>query len=96
MIKVIKQNNLITISGHANSDVYGKDIVCASVSSIVYTTINALMKLDEASAQIKDESVMEIKVLKNDEITNALVENMMDLLKDLAKDYPKNVSVKES
>ena len=40
MIKVIKENNMIMISGHANHNEYGKDIVCASVSSIIYTTLN--------------------------------------------------------
>jgi uncharacterized protein YsxB (DUF464 family) len=35
-------------------------------------------------------------VLKNDDITNKLLNNMLDLLKSLAKDYPKNISVKES
>ena len=43
MIKVEIENNKIEIKGHANYDDYGKDIVCASVSSIVITTINAII-----------------------------------------------------
>ena len=39
MIKVELKDNLITIKGHAGYDDKGKDIVCASVSSIVITTI---------------------------------------------------------
>ena len=44
MIKVIINKNQINITGHALYDTVGKDIVCASVSSIIYTTVNALFK----------------------------------------------------
>ena len=96
MIKVNRKDNIITISGHANSGEYGKDIVCAAVSSIVYTTINAIHRIMDNAIEVQDESTMEIKVLMNDEIVNDLIENMFDLLKDLEKDYPKNLIVKES
>jgi len=96
MIKVVKNDNTITISGHANSAEYGKDIVCASVSSIVYTTINALKKIQEQSIEVEDNGSMVIKVLTEDEIVKALIENMIELLKSLEEDYPKNLSVKES
>ena len=96
MIKVIKENNKIMISGHANHNEYGKDIVCASVSSIIYTTLNAIKCLKDNTIEVKDNETMEITYVENDEITNKLINNMMDLLKDLSKDYPKNISVKES
>ena len=96
MIKVNKNNNIITISGHANSAEYGKDIVCASVSSIIYTTVNALKRINEKSIDFEDDSVMKITVLENDEITNNLIDNMMELLKSIETDYPKNLNVKES
>ena len=96
MIKVVKDNNIITISGHANSAEYGKDIVCASVSSIIYTTINALKKIQEESIEVEDNNKMTIKILTDDEIVMSLIENMMELLKSLEIDYPKNLNVKES
>ena len=96
MIKVVKKDNIITISGHANSAEYGKDIVCASVSSIIYTTINALKKIQEESIEVEDKGSMIIKVLTDDEIVKTLIENMMELLKSIEEDYPKNLSVKES
>lgn len=95
MIKVIKNNNIITISGHADSGEYGKDIVCASVSSMVILTINALKRINPSSVDVKDEESMEIKVNSTDEITTTLIDNLLDHLKDLAKDYPKNLNVKE-
>ena len=96
MIKVKKENNIISISGHANSAEYGKDIVCASVSSIIYTTVNALKRINEKSIDFEDTNVMKITILETDEITNALIDNMMELLKSIETDYPKNLNVKES
>ena len=95
MIKVIKENNKIMISGHANHNEYGKDIVCASVSSIIYTTLNAIKCLKDNTLDVKDNDVMEITYLAEDEITSKLINNMIELLKNLENDYPKNISVKE-
>lgn len=95
MIKIIKNNNVIEISGHAGYDNYGKDIVCSSVSSICYTTINALKKLDKF-IEVIDKDKMIIKFDSNDEESIKLIDNMLDLLKDLSNDYPKNITVKEN
>ena len=54
MIKVEIKNNKIEIKGHAYYDDYGKDIVCASVSSIVITTINAIIEFDPESIYYED------------------------------------------
>ena len=45
MIKVVVNNENIKISGHANYADYGNDIVCSSVSSIITTSINAIIML---------------------------------------------------
>ena len=96
MIKIILKPKDITITGHANYDTYGKDIVCASVSSIIYTTVNGLLNINEKSIEFLDnDEYMEIKVLLSDDITNSLILNMMTILKDLEKSYPKNIKVNE-
>lgn len=38
----------LKVSGHAGSAEYGKDLVCASVSSIVFGLMNALDELDKS------------------------------------------------
>lgn len=89
-IKVLKENNYykeIQINGHANYDDYGKDIVCASVSSIIITTINAIESLNKNTISYNDTNNLIIDVLKQDGITNKLLENMINLLDDLSKDY---------
>lgn len=42
-----KKDNIVifSVKGHANADVYGKDIVCASVSILTQTTVLALYEL---------------------------------------------------
>ena len=94
MIKVNINKNNIKISGHALYDIEGKDIVCASVSSIIYTSVNALLKVNRTSIEFSDDgNVIEIIKLSDDDFTNKLLENMIDLLKDLELDYPKNIKI---
>jgi len=97
MIKVSKKENIIEITGHSGYDMVGKDIVCSAVSSIVTTTINGIISIDEKAINYKYQNdTMLITILKKDEITVKLINNMLDLLKSLSKDYPKNINVKES
>lgn len=94
MIKVNINDKQIKISGHALYDDYGRDIVCASTSSIVITTVNAIMSYDKDAInyeQKKDELI--INVLKNDKIVKLLLDNMINLLKELSSQYEENIKV---
>ncbi len=94
MIKVEIENNKIEIKGHANYDDYGKDIVCASVSSIVITTINAIIEFDPESIYYEDlNNRILIEKLKDDDITNKLINNMIELLEGLEKSYKDNIKI---
>lgn len=94
MIKVEISNNKIEISGHANYDEHGKDIVCASVSSIVITTINAILEIDSDSIDYEDlNSKMTINILKEDKIVNKLLNNMILLLEQLENDYKDYIKI---
>ena len=93
MIKVLIKENIIQISGHANFDDYGKDIVCASVSAIVYTTINGILNIDKNAIEVIDNKNLTIKILSNDIITNKLINNMITLLKDLSEQYQENLKI---
>ena len=66
MIKIVIKRDVssqkitsIEVKGHANSDVHGKDLVCAAVSAVLTGGMNALkdkeydFKLDEGHAYIK-------------------------------------------
>ena len=84
MIKIEVNKKSISIVGHANFDEYGKDIVCAAASSIVITSIEALASFDKNSVDIiQNKDKLEIKINKNDNITNKLIKNMLNCLKEL-------------
>ena len=72
MIKVIKKNNVIEISGHAGYDEFGKDIVCASVSSVIMTTVNSIMNIDNLSISYVDDKDKIIIVNEVDEVYDKL------------------------
>ena len=95
MIKVEFSKENIIVSGHANYKEYGNDIVCASVSSIIYTTINGILNINKGAIKYTDNVTLEINILSKDEITIKLINNMLELLKDLERQYPKNIIVKE-
>ena len=95
MIIVEKKKNIISISGHSLYDDYGRDIVCSAVSSIVITTVNGIISISNDAISVNKENGVEIKVLKKDKVTLSLINNMISLLKDLEKQYPKNIKIKE-
>ena len=94
MIKVELKDNLITIKGHAGYDEKGKDIVCASVSSIVITTINGIIEIDPDAIDYSDlDNEIIIRKLKEDETVNKLLNNMILLLENLEKDYKDYIKI---
>ena len=96
MILITKDEKKISITGHALYEDFGKDIVCSSVSSIVITTINGIISIDEDAIKYNlSKNGLEIEVLKTDNVTLKLIDNMMELLTKLSKDYPKNIRIKE-
>lgn len=100
MIKVTlkKDNDVIKefrILGHAKYDVYGKDIVCAGVSSALITTVNACLMFDSNSIYYEEGNCFYLKNIKNDDITNTLLRNLYNILISISKEYKKNIEVKE-
>lgn len=99
MIKVIirKEHNIvknIVIDGHSGYSEAGSDIVCASVSSICVTTVNALIRIDNNSICYQDnDGHLEVDIKKHNEIIDIIIDNMIDLLSELEKDYKKYIKI---
>ena len=94
MIKIKVEEKSISILGHADYADYGKDIVCASVSSIVMCSVEAIAAFDETSINIKqDKDKLDIIINKKDNITLKLIDNMLTCLKELEKKYSKNIKI---
>lgn len=85
----------VTFKGHAMFDVYGKDIVCASASSILITTVNAIIEFDKDSIEYDNKENFILKNIKKDDITNKLLKNMYELLKELESKYKDNIKINE-
>ena len=60
-----REHNRLTVTGHAMSDVYGKDLICAGVSALALTlggnvghmadsgyVVDPIVKLEEGNAEI--------------------------------------------
>ena len=97
-VKVIKENakyKRITIIGHAMYDEYGKDIVCSACSSIVTTTVNGILSINNNNiSYLASKKGMTIDVKSDDKITQTLINNMISLLKELSGNYPENIEIK--
>jgi uncharacterized protein len=98
-IKVLKKNNnieKITFRGHANYAEYGKDIVCAAASATVLTTINGILSLDSSTIDViqKDNNI-DISIIKHNNISDKLLSNMLNSLKTIKSNYPKNIEIIE-
>ncbi|MBE6138892.1 MAG: ribosomal-processing cysteine protease Prp [Firmicutes bacterium] len=95
MIKININKDEITIKGHSGYANEGSDIVCASISSIAITTVNSLLRIDEDCIEYQEnDGYLNIKVKKHNEIIDKLIENMIDLFKELENDYKKYIEIR--
>ena len=81
--------------GHAGYASYGKDIVCASFSTMLITTINAILEIDKNAISYTDSNDLRIVNIKKDNITNSLLNNLVNMIYELKMNYDKNIDIKE-
>lgn len=96
-VSVTKKNQQIqevSIQGHAMYDDFGKDIVCAAVSSCVITTVNGILEIDKDWILAKQDSKgVLIQVQNSSDVCQTLLANMISLLEELHDQYPKNLKI---
>lgn len=98
-VRVVRKNHLIqsiTVTGHADSDVYGHDLVCAIVSGIMTGLCNAMDVLAGEDNMIVEEGRIEIHVSKSDSKTDLILETGLIQLKtaeEVNQDYLKVTEV---
>lgn len=87
MIKILFKNNEeyydIKFEGHTQPD------ICAAVSSVMYTTANAIKLYSAESIDYTDNEVedyVKIIIHRDDEMIDLLVLNMFNMLQDLIED----------
>jgi hypothetical protein len=95
MIKVIYNKDFknLKITGHAGYADKGKDIVCASASSIILSSINLAIEFNKDVKYTDDLNKIEIINNTNDENVTKVFSNMISCLEDLEKQYPDNIKI---
>lgn len=102
-----KENGLWTslkVSGHSGYADYGSDIVCAGISTAVISSINLLDKLLDGHFEVTQDENKGLVILNNIdysnlsnekvEFVNLIFDNLIDTLKTIEDDYPKNFKLK--
>lgn len=94
MVTVKKENNKITIAGHACYAEKGKDIVCAAVSILAYTLEASVSKLTHDTADfvfLPDITTIEFKTMS--ETSKILLNSFIIGIEELAVSYPDHVEL---
>ena len=95
-VNIYGKNDKIEIKGHALFDDFGKDIVCAGVSSVVTTTINAILTFNEDYiSYLSEQDKLTININVHNEIVDNLINNMLDMLSNIEEDYPQNIKIRK-
>ncbi len=92
-----------TLSGHAEFDEYGKDIVCAGASAVTFGAVNAVLSLTKIEPQIDqggEGGYLHVKLPSNlDQSTSdkvqLLLEGMLVSLQTIERDYGQYISVSD-
>ncbi len=88
-------------SGHSEYAPCGSDIVCASVTSVVYAAMNGIENVLGIKFGYEHSDGYILCVMPDDlsktetKHINILLESMLLFLKELQKQYPDNISVSE-
>lgn len=96
MIKITHKNGCITIDGHAGYAPTGQDIVCAGVSTLAQTLIEAIERLteDEISYVISPGTV-DIEYRNLSAGAQLLVDSFFIGVQMIANEYPANVRIED-
>lgn len=100
MVSVVfkKTNDVFTsftMSGHAQFDDIGSDIVCAGISTIAFGALNGLNEMAPGNFDLKVEhNLIEAQALNDVCINNKLLMFTYYQLKTVEQQYPQNINIK--
>lgn len=82
----------INLLGHANYSHRGTDIVCSSISTVLNLLVNTAIVTNTLVDYTLDIETCNTKVaIRLDDKINGLIESSKYVLKELEKQYPRNV-----
>ncbi|PMC37174.1 ribosomal-processing cysteine protease Prp [Bacillus sp. UMB0899] len=92
-----------TLSGHAEFDEYGKDLVCAGASAVTFGAVNAVLSLTNIEPQIDqggEGGFLQVKLPSTldqsiSDKVQLLLEGMVVSLQTIERDYGQYISVSD-
>ena len=99
-VTIFRQNGLITgfkATGHAGDNDIGKDIVCASVSTLTQSAMLGIIEVAELKPKVtKDDKAgrLELCLTENNDKAQTILRNMELALENLREQYPKHIQIK--
>lgn len=86
------------MSGHADFDDYGKDIVCAGASAVVFGNVNAVLSMTDSDPEVdlgEDGGYLHFNVSDpDDEKLQTILEAMIISLKTIEEEYNEYIRIK--
>lgn len=97
-VEIVYSNKNLTslkVKGHANSNEYGKDLVCAAVSAVTIGALNALEDDSKFEIEVEPGDISLIVKEKPSEHDLTVLEIMILQLKTIEVSYSSYISIKE-
>ena len=84
------------IIGHADYAEYGYDIVCSGITTAVFTSLGLIKRyLNENEYDYKElNGTIALSFKSTNQIVNDIIENLIEVLKNIERQYPKNLKIK--
>ena len=83
----------LTVSGHANYDKYGKDIVCAGVSAVVTGGINALESEIDNIKVINEDNKLGVEIINSNDKIQIILNTILVQLQTIENSYKKYIKI---
>ena len=83
----------LTVSGHANYDKYGKDIVCAGVSAVVTGGINALESEIDNIKVISEDNKLGVEIINSNDKIQIILNTILVQLQTIENSYKKYIKI---
>ena len=92
--KIDSKISEVIVKGHANYSDKGKDIVCASATTIIVYSLNLIEKLGLKITYQLEEGYSKLVNDANSEIVDKIFETIEYSFKSLKEEYSKNIYLK--
>ena len=94
MIDINVSPNSLIVKGHSGYADHGNDIICAGVSALTQAAILGLRHYDVDMDVSMSHGEITVQINKEEDVVKPIFTAMLAGLKEIAKQYPQNVTVK--